>query len=222
MHDNTLLNSNKQTSSLLRVLSLLYLSRVTHYYALHLSFPGGSAGKESACNEGDLGSIHGLGRSPGEGNGYPLQYSGQENSIDCIVHGVTKSWTRLSDLHLLPRFVQYSCMWELDQEGWVPKNWCFQFVVLEKTLESLLSGKKIKPVSPKGNQHWIFMEGLMLKLKLQYFGHVMQRVNSLKKTMMLGKTEGMRRRVDKGWDSWMASLTLDMRLSKLREIGQEG
>ena len=62
-------------------------------------FPGGSAGKESACNAGDLGLIHGLGRSPGEGKGYPLQYSCLENSKDCIVHGVTKSWTRLSDFH---------------------------------------------------------------------------------------------------------------------------
>ena len=55
-----------------------------------LGFPCGSAGKESACNVGDLGSIPGLGRSPGEGKGYPLQYSGLENSMDYIVHGVTK------------------------------------------------------------------------------------------------------------------------------------
>jgi len=54
-------------------------------------FPGGSAGKESACTVGDLGLIPGLGRSPGEGKGYPLQYSGLENFMDCIVHGVTKS-----------------------------------------------------------------------------------------------------------------------------------
>ena len=63
------------------------------------SFPGGSVGKESACNAGHLGSIPGLGRSPGEGKGYPLQYSGLENSMDCIVHGVTKSRTQLSDFH---------------------------------------------------------------------------------------------------------------------------
>ena len=55
--------------------------------------------QKSTCNEGDLGSIPGLGRSPGEGNGYPLQYSGLENSIDCIVYGVTNSQTRLSDFH---------------------------------------------------------------------------------------------------------------------------
>ena len=62
-------------------------------------FPGGSAGKESARNAGDLGSIPGLGRSPGEGNGYPLQNSALENFMDCIVHEVTKSWTLLSDFH---------------------------------------------------------------------------------------------------------------------------
>ena len=62
-------------------------------------FPGGSAGKESACNAGDLGSILGLGRSPGGGNGYPLQYSGLENSMDSIVHGVAKSQRRLSGFH---------------------------------------------------------------------------------------------------------------------------
>ena len=61
--------------------------------------PGDLSGKESACNSGDLGSIPELGRSPGEGNGYPFQYSGLENSMDCIVHGIPKSWTRLSDFH---------------------------------------------------------------------------------------------------------------------------
>ena len=63
-----------------------------------VGFPSSSAGKESTCNAGDLGSIPGLGRSPGEGNGYPFQYSGLENSMDRIVHGVTKSQTRLSNL----------------------------------------------------------------------------------------------------------------------------
>ena len=64
-------------------------------------FPCGSAGKESACNAGDLGLIPGLGRSPGEGKGYSLQYSGLENSMDCVIHGVTKSWTQLSDFQAL-------------------------------------------------------------------------------------------------------------------------
>ena len=69
-----------------------------------LGFSCGSAGKESACNVGDLISIIGLGRSPGEGKGYPLQYSGLENSMNCVVPGVAKSQTRLSDFHftLLP------------------------------------------------------------------------------------------------------------------------
>ena len=58
-----------------------------------MGFPCGSAGKESACNAGDLGLIPGLGRSPGEGKGYPLQYSGLENSMDCTVHEVAKSQT---------------------------------------------------------------------------------------------------------------------------------
>ena len=56
-----------------------------------MGFPCGSAGKESACNVGDMGSIPGLGRSSGEGKRYPLQYSGLENSMDCIVHGITES-----------------------------------------------------------------------------------------------------------------------------------
>ena len=64
-----------------------------------LGFPGGSAGKDSACNVGYPDSIPGLRRSPEEGTGYPLQYSGLENAMDCIVHGVAKSWTRLSDFH---------------------------------------------------------------------------------------------------------------------------
>ena len=64
-----------------------------------MGFPDSSVGKESACNVGNLGSIPGLGRSPGKGKGYPLQYSGLENSMDYTVHGVTMSWTQLSDFH---------------------------------------------------------------------------------------------------------------------------
>ena len=64
-----------------------------------LGFSCGSAGKESVCNVGDLSLISGLKRSPGEEKGYPFQYSGLENSIDCIVHGVAKGQTRLSDFH---------------------------------------------------------------------------------------------------------------------------
>ena len=64
-----------------------------------LGFIGGSAGKDSACNAADLGSIPGLGRSLGEGKSYPLQYSGLENSMDYIVHGVAKSQIQLRDFH---------------------------------------------------------------------------------------------------------------------------
>ena len=90
-------------------------------------------------------------------------------------------------------------MWKLDyKQSWVPKNWCFWTVVLEKTLESSLDCKEIQPVHPKG---------LMLKLKLQYFGHLMWRADSFEKTLMLGKIEGRRKGDDRGWDDWVASPT---------------
>ena len=71
----------------------------------------GSAVKESVCHAGDLGSIPGLGRSPGEGKGYPLQYSGLENSMDCIVHGITKGRTRLSDFHFTSQTIEGVPWW---------------------------------------------------------------------------------------------------------------
>ena len=74
-----------------------------------LGFLCGSAGKESTCNVGDLGLTPGLGRSPGEWKGYPLQYSGLENSMDCIVHGVAKSQTQLSNVHF--QSPTYSISW---------------------------------------------------------------------------------------------------------------
>ena len=74
-----------------------------------LGFPGGSAGKESVCNAGDLGLIPESGRSLGEGKDYPFQYSGLENSMEYIVHGVAKSQTRLSDFFII-FFLFLSCM----------------------------------------------------------------------------------------------------------------
>ena len=71
-------------------------------------------------------------------------------------------------------------------------------MVLEKTLESPLDCKEIQPVHSEGDQPWDFLEGIILKLKLQYFGHLMQRVDSLEKTLMLGGTGGRRRRGDRG------------------------
>ena len=79
-------------------------------------------------------------------------------------------------------------MWELDhKEGWAPKDWCFWTVVLEKTLESSLDCKEIQPVKPKGNQSWIFIGRTDLKLKLQYFGHLMWRSDSLEWILVLGR-----------------------------------
>ena len=111
-------------------------------------------------------------------------------------------------------------MWELDhKESWVSKNWCFWTVVLEKTLESPLDCRRsnqsiLKEISPEYS-----LEGLTLKLKLQYFGHVMGRADSLEKTLMLGKIEGRRRR---RWQRmrWLDSITdlMDMSLSKLQEL----
>ena len=87
------------SSTVIFSLSIILASTlVTTFFSCHLACCG-SAGTESTCNVGDLGSVPGLGRSPGEGKGHPLQYSGLENSMDYTVHGVAKSWTQLSDFH---------------------------------------------------------------------------------------------------------------------------
>ena len=113
-------------------------------------FPCGSAGKQSTCNVGDLGWILELGR-------YLEKVKASHSSILAWripwTIGITKSQTRLSDFHF------HVWLWELDhKEGWILKNWCFWTMVLEKTLESPLDCKVTKPVNPKGNQPWIFIE----------------------------------------------------------------
>ena len=86
-------------------------------------------------------------------------------------------------------------MWELDcEESWALENWCFWAVVLEKTLESPLDCKEIQPVHSEGDRPWDSFGRDLLKLKLQYSGHLMQRIDSLEKTLMLGGTGGKRRR----------------------------
>ena len=92
------------------------------------------------------------------------------------------------------------------KKSWGPKNWCFWTVVLEKTLESPLGCKEIQSVHSRGNQSWMFIIGLMLKLKLQYFGHLMRRVDSLEKTLMLGGIRG-RRRTGRQWMRWLDGFT---------------
>ena len=144
--------------------------------------------------------------------------------LDSILKGETLLYCQIPPSHSYDFSSSYIWMWELEhKEGWVPKNWCFWIVVLEKMLKSSLDWRRWNQSILKEINLEYSLEGLVLKLKLQYFGHLMRRADSLEKTLMPGKIEGKRKR---GWQKmkWLDGIadSVDMSLSKLQEtVSQE-
>ena len=131
--------------------------------------------------------------------------------------------TLLTKVHMIKAMVfsiSHVQMWELDhKEGWAPKKWFFQIVVLEKTLKSHLYIKEIKPVFLKEINPEYSLKRLMLKLKLQYFGHVMRRADSLERTLTLGRIKGRRRRGQQRMRRLVdITNSMDISWSKFQEI----
>ena len=144
-------------------------------------------------------------------------------NLDSILE--SRDITLPTQVHLVKAMVasNHVWLWKLDhKESWVLMNWCFCTPVLEKTLESPLDCKEIKPVSLKEISPEYPLEGLMLKLKLQYFGHLMQRADSLEKALMLGKTEGRRRGQERMRCLDGITDLMHMSLSKLRRWWRTG
>ena len=109
-------------------------------------------------------------------------------------------------------------MWELDyKESWVPKNWCFWTVVLEKTLESHLDSKEIQPVLPKGDQSWVFSGRIDAEADSNILATWCEELTHYKRPWCWERLKVGGEGVDRGWDGWMA-LSMDMSLSKLQEL----
>ena len=148
-------------------------------------------------------------------NGNNLNLWKVKTNLESIIK--SRDITLLTKVHLVKAMVfpviMYEC--ELDyKESWMLKNWCFWTVVLEKSFESPSDCKKIQPVCAKGNQSWISIEGIVLKLILQSFGHLRWRTDSFERTLMLWNITGGRRRGRQRM-RWLDGITdsMDMSLS---------